>query len=345
MLAMPAAWPVLLFALFATARAGPGPDPGDWPAVRHDLGGLRSGEPASLPGIACSRPIHVARRLRGAYFRKVESLPDALAVGIRGRLVLPQVSFDDDRDFSPAPGQPGFWEGPLDRPSVYLGAHTAAKEVDAGLVWDRVYDAEGRPTYTDLAGGSDGRDPRHRLLAAQAAGQKLRPNFAFRPYWRTTSGSGNQWHNPPAGDPRYFYPGETVVMTLRVRPDGTLRLDMRAEGGGGLFTAVFRQDGFDAGQARSFKRVVSIDQFRVSAGARRGNEGSDAQPTRARVRGARWLKVSVLGEARSVFLSGKLCQEVAGSDTSPRYGDIFAVRPLPEGGEDLDITPPGPSTP
>ncbi|MCX5794225.1 MAG: hypothetical protein NTY77_01855 [Elusimicrobia bacterium] len=299
--------------------------------------------PAAPAGIVCAAPMRVDAHVRGAYFRKVESAGSARYTGIRAQVVLPSVGFDPTRSFTPAPGQPAYWEGPLDRPSVYVGAHTSAKEVDAGLTWDRVYDEQGRPTFTDLPSGSDGRDPKHRFIVAELNGRRIRPNFAFRPYWRTTLNHGNQWHNPPADDPYYFYPGESLVMALRVRDDGTMRLDIRTAGGAGRhFTAVFQQDGFAAGQSRSFKRVASIDQFRIVDGARRGNEGMDVQPTRTTVRGAAWSQVSLLTARNASKMSGSACQEVAGADTAKDYAGIFSITPDPDGGETLDIIPPQP---
>ena len=306
------------------------------------LGSIREGfqdlqaqtaPPAGPAGIACARPMQVAVHVRGSYFRKVESLPDLKETGIRGALVLPQVVFDPDRFLPPKPGQPVYREGPLDRPSAYLGAHTAAKEVDAGLAWDRVYDGKGRPTFTDLPEGTDGRDASHRFLVAESGGKKLQPNFAFRPFWRTTLGSGNQWHNPPKNDPYYYYPGEIVVMALRVKSDGAMRLDIRSDTGRAFKTA-FAQDGFTAQEPRSLKRIVAIDQS--------GNEGLDVQPTRTQVVGARWLSVDLLRGHDVAALAGDECQEVVGGDTAADYTDIFDITGLPEGGEALAIRPPRP---
>jgi hypothetical protein len=297
--------------------------------------------PATMPGIACDTPFRVETHGRGAYFRKVESLASLTDAGIRGQVVLPSVEFDSTRFLTPAPGQPAYWEGPLDRPDVYMGAHTSAKEVDAGVTWDRVYDEQGRPAFTDLPSGSDGRDPSHRFSVAELDGKKLQPDFAFRPYWRTTLGNGNQWHNPPVNDPYYFYPGETLVMTLRARGDGTMRLDIRTTGGTGRhFTTVFQQDGFDAKTSRSFKRAVSIDQFRIVNGARQGNEGQDVQPTGTKVHGAQWSEVTLLDAQGATYLGGSNCQEAAGPDTMKDYANIFSIILGENGGETLDITPP-----
>ncbi|MBI5240100.1 MAG: hypothetical protein HY926_06480 [Elusimicrobia bacterium] len=308
-------------ALLSLALASPvpaadfGADPEALALIREQSRRLRA--PAAPQGLACDGPFRVDSRARGAYFRKVASRPASDWTGLRARVVLPQVYLDAERSYTPAPGQPPYWEGPLDRPSVYLGAGAEAAEVDAGLSWDRVFDAQGRPE----------------------AGP-LKPSFAFRPFWRTAGTAGNRWRNPPAGDQNYFQPGEAVVMTLRLRQDGTVRLDIRSEDGAGRnFAAVFPAPGFSGRRARSFKRVVSIDQFRVMDGARRGNEGSAVLPTRSSLRGARWSQVALSAPGRAAPLSGSLCQEVAGSDTAADYAGIFSITKQPGGGETVDILP------
>ncbi|MDD5629198.1 MAG: hypothetical protein PHU21_09035 [Elusimicrobia bacterium] len=341
---MPRAVWVLLFLFPAPAAASSSPDSDSLRRLHEGFAKLRSRtSPAAPEGIVCSQPFRVDSHVRGAYFRKVESVASTRYAGIRAEVLLPLVQFDPDRSFSPGPGQPAHWEGPLDRPSVYVGAHTSAKEVDAGLTWDRVYDEEGRPAFTDLPSGCDGGDRSHRFSVSRLDGRRLRPDFAFRPFWRTTAGQGNQWHNPPAGDPNYFYPGQSLVVALRVRTDGTMRLDIRpARGTGRHFTKAFPQEGFADGQESSFKRVASIDQFRVAGGSRRGNEGMDVLPTRTSVKGMVWSQVFLLTSGRPSKMSGSTCREVAGADTAKDYAVIFSINPDRDGGESLDIRPPQP---
>jgi hypothetical protein len=310
----------------------------------------------------------------GAYYRKIVGLPGSTSRGIAAELVLPRFAADPARAYSPKSPALAWQLGPLDRASAYLGGNGAGKELDAGLTWRRVYDDRARPAFTDRADGSDGRDPRRRFFAAGSAAEptiedgtgaaaasgaravaalmeKLRPDFAFRPFWRTTNGGGNQW-NPAkeaTGDAVYFYPGEAVSMRLTLASDETFRMEIAAESGGSRFATTFRQEGFRAGPgapAHVFKRVNSIDQYALVDGAREGNEHADVIPTKAEARGLRWDRVSVLEETRDAPLAGAGCVEIRGHDTNPAYARVFLVADLtPEGGESVDIIPQGLSSP
>lgn len=193
--------------------------------------------------------VKVQRRTRGAYFRKLQSSARVEYHGIRGVGFLPRVTFDPDCYYVSPEGPDHYQTGLLDRPSVYMGGHAAGKEMDVGLTWDRVYDALGRPTYSDSPEGIDGRDPAHRFVRTQSAGipvlldgngavvaegttevsarmEQLRPNFAFRPFWRTTNEGGNQWNQPRPGaaDNLYFSPGEKFAMSVRISGPERVRM-------------------------------------------------------------------------------------------------------------------------
>jgi hypothetical protein len=307
---------------------------------------------------------------RGAYYRKVTS--DALATnqGIRAEGFLPKPSFDSTRYFMAPEGMDYFRTGPLDRPSVYLGGRGGGHEVDAGLVWDRVYDPSGRATYTDLPGMTDGRDNRHRFYAKNIGGEKvvfdgndrelargdkaqqlmktLVPNFAFRPFWRTTNAGDNQWKQPVVGaaDNLYFYPGEKMVMSVKTSGKHELRLDIRSleTDIAQHFEKTLRQDGFGAGKSQSFKRVSSIDQFFVNdAGERQGRENLNVLPTKTQSLGMEWTEVTLLDTRpnKSRPFTGKRFTEVRGRDTSAKYRQIFRLTPVSAtGGEKVDIVPP-----
>lgn len=248
---------------------------------------------------------------RGAYFRKVISGASARYAAIHVSGVLPSVRIDENRWFTTAQANGEFWKaGPLDRPSVYLGGRASEVEVDAGLSWDRVYDDENRPTWTDVAGSrSDGRDPAHRFTIAadgtvkSATGvtrpqklEGLKENFAFRPYWRVSRPS-NAWENPPPGTPTnvYFYPGEEFRMQIRTAGENKLRMNIGGAGGR-AFEITFDALGWGVGANQTWKRVHSIDQFTVRDGKRVGLETlkSDVLPTNARLVDMTWTEVSLL---------------------------------------------------
>jgi hypothetical protein len=330
-------------------------------------------------GFEAGRPVrahfdeHVDKHAKGAYFRKVESPASSKNEGIRGVGTLPQVQFDPTRQFK-GTGATAWQTGPLERPSVYMGGRSAGKEVDCGLSWDRVYDSKGRATYTDNANGSDMRDPAHRFARVNIDGQPalvdgndkvvakgqaevdakmkgLRENFAFRPFWRDTNSDTpkeQRWHNAKVGTPEnmYFYPGERFTMSVKESGPERIRMDIRLEDAKHPqhFTTHFRQEGFGAGQAASFKRVNSVDQFVIKDGKRIGAETTgQVEATRTTALGASWDQVSLLrADGQHQPMMGPDFSVVKGADTAKRYGTIFRISGSNEqGGERIDIHPAG----
>lgn len=293
----PSALAALLFVLSAgSARAQL------LPSLDAELSGFKASP--------CSAPPRRDDSARGSYFRKVESLPSIWARGISGTGTLPWVALDNGRSYETRPGAPEHWAGPLDRPSVYLGAHSDDAAVDAGLVWDRVYDAAGRPTA----------------------------RFAFRPYWRTTAADGTHWKNPPRGSPEYFEPGERFTMTLQLRADDEFRLDIRSESAPHKhLTAFFHRGGFALAAPRRFKRVNAIDQFRIEDGRRVGNESRPAIPTRSRAVGGDWWQTRLLSPSGAdAALAGAFCRPVLGPDDA---GAVLVRAVNARGGERVDLSP------
>jgi len=317
--------------------------------------------------VACSRS-GTQRGPGGAYFRKLLSTPAHKVAGIKAKGTLPKVTFDAARYYKPAAGQPAWQEGPLDRPSVYLGASTGRKELDCGLSWDRVFDPAGNPMYTDLPGMSDGNRPDRRFVVAKnfndtvlkdangklivegkqaidklLAEKKIQPDFAFRPFWRTTNTGETPWNSPPKNSPenKYFYPGEKVSMTLELKAKDTFVLSFKAQGR--EFRKEFKQEGFDPDGKQnqaSFKRVNSIDQFRVVSGKRAGNEGRRIIATGTKAVGAVWESVLLVLKGKEVPMTGAYCSEIRGGDTAGNYKNIFRISGQNEqGGESLDIIP------
>jgi len=257
-------------------------------------------------------------KARGAWFRKVVGPSGFAFDGLEAWGVLPRPVFDPARAHQASPGEEPYKSGPLDRPDVYLGLRADGAEVDAGLIWDHVYDRAGRDTG----------------------------EFAYRVYWRTSKGG---WKNPEVGaeDNLYLRPGDRFALTLRALPDGTARLSVRRAGAHGAAAGYsFPVPGLLAGDGSlkplSFKRVHSIDQFRLEAGMRRGNEGRPAIATSTRLSGGRWEGVHLLkadGSRRA--LSGPLATVARGVDAAGRYGAVFPGAGVGEGGaEDMAILPP-----
>ncbi len=265
---------------------------------------------------ACTTQVRVDEKARGAYFRKVESVPSRDVHGIRVVVKLPRVTFNASRDYTSPHGEDDYRNGPLDHPSVYVGGNAMGHEVDVGLTWDHVH-------------GQSKQGP---------------DDFAFRAFWRTTN-ERNEWHQPEAGSSAdvYFRPGEVVVITLIEAGRDSLRIDIRSNGTGAGLTRTFTQQGFGRGEPATFKRVSSIDQFTVDAhGERVGLEGHDVLPTRTAVRGVEWHAVNLLREGGSVLapLACSDATEVRGGDTALRYDAIFSrSAPSSIGSESVDIVP------
>jgi hypothetical protein len=282
-------------------------------------------------------------RAGGAFFYKVQTAPNARVAGVRMQGTLPQVSFDPNRltvaglpkaaldAARPAPSTTAFYgalatwasadtaratslltaladpkSGPLDRPSVYSGGEVKGVHVDAGLSTDRVYDPNGRPTFTEsasMSGGPAGATgvfalggtaPNRVLLGpdgkavargdaqvvAALAERKLVPNYGFRPFWRVSPGAG--WSNPrpiasqnPTGaGNEMFFPGEPLSMSLVATAPGRITMEVASGDRRGRYG--FDAAGFGTGQPQAWKRVNSIDQFkevvRDGAVSRAGNE-------------------------------------------------------------------------
>jgi len=285
----------------------------------------------------------------GSYFRKLSSAAEVRHRGIATEVVLPSPRFDPTRQNNAPVGKdgktkPSYELGPLDRPSVYLGGRAGSHELDAGLSWDRVNlpPPRGAPntgqayvaTMTDRPEGTDGRDPAHRFAImngrifdytgkerTDVKAEDLRPNCAFRPYWRTTNGT-NTWNNPAAGSAGngkpdadgYFYPGEMVKMAVQVT--GRDQCELSVSGAGQSFTKRFEQHGFGEGRPQSFKRVHAVDQFTMVGDARKGLEKASVLPSTTALEGGHWLS------ARLIEADGTTTAFTAGTDTRGReWGD------------------------
>jgi hypothetical protein len=279
----------------------------------------------------------------GAWYRKVQSGSSSSNQGIDTRGVLPTPTFDPSRVDATGASR--------DVPDVYIGGHSSrGGEIDCGLSWSRVQDDSGHLMFTDVASGSDGADPVHRFFQRgqqwlDGTGQKLdahdprlsklKPDFAFHPYFRTAGGGKNVWLNHEPGDTHqtYFYPGQHFSMKLNVDKAGKAQLDISAPGGDS-FRAHFTAPGFGSGSARSFKRIIAFDQA--------GNEGKATQPTSATLTNGGWDAVRLIKfDGSSAPLSAKNATLVIASDQSHVYDRAFRVtKSNDQGGEWLALTPP-----
>lgn len=311
-------------------------------------GGLPLGEPDCHP-----RETSTAR---GAYFRKVSGEPSIDAVGIHLTGKLPRVEIDLARWFTTDVPELGYQNGPLDRPSVYVGGRASNVEIDAGLTWDRVYDATGRPTWTDnTTSGSDEGDPSRRFVVeggvVTSATGVVRPqgleglveSFAFRPFWRAEG----MWHNPPlASGAPYFFPGQGYRMQLKATGSARLELAINAAESADSFLVVFDVSGWGVGAAQSWKRVSSIDQFTVQGGARVGLEtaGLDVLPTHTRVIDGAFSEVKVLRSGgETLFHLDCERPAIVGADAlwQTDYDQVFRLFDQDAtGAERLQIVPP-----
>jgi hypothetical protein len=190
---------------------------------------------------------------QGAYYRKVVSSHDYW-LGINGEVVLPQIQFDEDRK------NPNKAQQYLDNPSVYIGGNMDGQETDIGLTWEVIRDQNGNVTQ----------DRR-----------------AFRPFLRRAahkSGQASLYENAPAQAEYYWYPGETVNISLEVVENGKVKFTI--EGAGKKFETTFACAGYTLTNKGEFKRVNAIDQV--------SNEGKPAQVSKTKVTDSKWIKTNLV---------------------------------------------------
>jgi len=311
--------------------------------------------PQTGPAGSLRTAIAVDDRAQGAYFHKIvaPARPDAHGIRVEGQ--LPEVILDPRRfavggvvagdpvaatrrvleggSLDTAMGRLNDWRtGPLDKPSVYLGGRAGGQEADVGLSMDRVYDPAGRAVFTDLASGSDGRDPAHQFVFDSgaralkngrgdvvAAGDdavkqfmidhSMQPSYAFRPYWRASPsepGTTN-WNNPPvtaagAADwaTRANHTG-TPPTNAYFYPGEHFAMNVREAGTGALRLDI-RGNGDDSAipafgvgiRASSFGKGSATEWKRISSIDQKGNEGRPVTPTSSMAIGMVWEKSEVL---------------------------------------------------
>lgn len=183
---------------------------------------------------------------KGAYYRKAASSVDVWT-GIEGTIVLPTFQFDPNRVDPSKPLQY------LDNPSVYMGGNMGGQETDIGLTWEVVKDENG-------------------VVSSEKK--------AFRPFMRRTKINNQEstYANAPAEAKYYWYPGETITMSVRIDSNGKLKFVV--EGNGKRYETLFDAEGYTKGSKGTFKRVNAIDQV--------SNEGKPVQATKTQVINGQW---------------------------------------------------------
>lgn len=267
----------------------------------------------------------------GAYYRKVITPAASVNLGIYTRGgTIPEFAPDNNRFFiQEIDGVAGYSltemndyrTGSRDRPSIYLGGRNNNIEIDAGMAWNRVYaivSGATKATWTESAVGSNranqyfieqsgslyvvkdlqgnqitsGSYFAPTAIGSVTVGTKtLYPNFAFRPYFRSSDSTVNGGYHTIAtaggtNDSR-FYASDQFTMELKILQTGEIRLTISggAGGSGELTTYTTTVTSFNGGSP-VFKRVDSIDQ--------KGREGIATEPTNATVVRGGWGVTSVL---------------------------------------------------
>jgi hypothetical protein len=240
-------------------------------------------------------PASSANCFAGAYYRKAVSSKD-FWLGIGGRVVLPSLTYDLTRE---NPNKLGTY---LDNASIYLGGTSDDQETDIGMTWEVIREADGSVS---------------------------KERKAFRPFMRRTSHKGGQaavYQNAPATSNYYWYPGETISMSIQVIEPKKLKFIV--EGAGKKYEEIFEADGYQKEFMANYKRVNAIDQV--------SNEGKPVQTTKAKVTGAKWLEVYLFRSANAQIVKAPM--------HSKRFTDMqcpgksyFDILSSGESGENIDI--------
>jgi len=236
----------------------------------------------------------------GAYYRKILSSNDHW-LGICGTVILPTISFDPQRI---NPNKPAQY---LDNPSIYLGGRADGQETDIGLTWEVIM----------METGGISADRR-----------------AFRPFYRwashASSGQKSGYGNAPVQEKHYFYPGDTVFVSVQIIHDRTLRFIV--EGKGKKFQTDINCNGYTLDGKGEYKRVNAIDQV--------GNEGKPVQPTNTKVIGAKWLETYLYRnvEGKIVCIPFNPKRQIDMRCPASNFFNIYTNQELSsKGGEQIDI--------
>ncbi|MHC0443218.1 hypothetical protein [Flavobacterium sp. 3-210] len=231
----------------------------------------------------------------GAYYRKAYSSKD-FWLGIGGIVTLPVLTYDPSRT---NPNKPGAY---LDNASVYLGGNSDEQETDIGLTWEVIREADGSVSQE---------------------------HKAFRPFLRRTgykSGQTALYMNAPAEAKYYWYPGETVTISIQLIESKKLKFIV--EGAGKKYEQIFDVDGYDATFMAQYKRVNAIDQV--------ANEGKPVQPTTAKVTGAKWSETFLFRSVNGTIEKAPMHTKRF-TDMQCPAKSYFNLSSFGESGESIDI--------
>lgn len=202
---------------------------------------------------------------QGAYYRKAVSSVDNW-LGIEGKVILPAFNYDSSRTNPSKPRQ--F----LDNASVYIGGTSDGQETDIGMTWEVIKDN---------------------------AGNVSQERKAFRPFLRRSSHKSGQaalYLNAPAESRYYWYPGDTITMSILLVEAGKLKFTI--SGMGKSYEEFFDAAGCQFTIKAQYKRVNAIDQV--------SNEGKPVQPTKAKAIGAKWLYANLFRNYKSETLKAPM---------------------------------------
>lgn len=232
---------------------------------------------------------------QGAYYRKAVSSTDNW-LGIEGKVILPVLVYDSARLHPSKPGQ--F----LDNASVYLGGTSDGQETDIGMTWEVIKDE---------------------------AGNVSKDRKAFRPFLRRSAHKSGQtalYKNAPAESRYYWYPGDTVILSLKLAGPGKLLFTV--SGNGKHYQEEFEAAGCQYTVKACYKRVNAIDQV--------ANEGKPVQPSKAKAIGAKWLNVGLFRNYKSEPLLVPMHPGRFTDMRCPAPGN-FKITSYAETGEAVDI--------
>lgn len=201
----------------------------------------------------------------GAYYRKAVSSKDYW-LGIGGTVILPTLIYDLTRI---NPNKLGMY---LDNASIYLGGTSDDQETDIGMTWEVIRELDGSVS---------------------------KERKAFRPFMRRTSHKSGQaaiYQNAPATSNYYWYPGETIIMSIQLIE--AKKIKFIVEGAGKKYEEIFEADGYRNEIMANYKRVNAIDQV--------SNEGKPVQYTTAKVTGAKWLDVYLFRSVNSQIVKAPM---------------------------------------
>ena len=284
--------------------------------------------------------------------------------------------------------------GPKDRPSIYMGGNSNGVEVDAGLAWNRVVksvDNRQQSIWTTAANGSSrteqfvinpekdaknqitgykvqdldgnviarGKDFKPNADGSVSIGDKtLRPNFAFRPFFRSTDKGGNGavgYHDqmkmpdgsmqkiliPGGRNDVQVYAGEKFDMKMTAAKNSNkVQLEITSDYGKYSYSPEVR--GFRGGNgAATLKRVDSIDQ--------KGKEKGKTDPTQTTVSNGAWGATSIaVGNRRDSFVGAagthikslEFSEKFANNDNSIFGSQGKGRTTRVDGSEQIYINPP-----